>query len=128
MQWRQRWEAARWRIRAIGSPDEPLGNLTITLTPAGSVSIRLPKPLEHLANAPRGRFVLSGVAVFSHRGDDGRSGSPAVIHPYTITRKPGLRVYLTAAWAEPALPYWVGRATAILATMCTRRARWSGSI
>ena len=69
-QWRQHWEAARYRITANGSPDEPFGNLTITVTPAGQVSIRLPKPLEHLANAARGRYVLSGSAVFSHRGDE----------------------------------------------------------
>jgi hypothetical protein len=110
-QWRQRWDAARWRIRANGSPDEPFGNLTITVTPAGQVSIRLPKPLEHLANAPRGRYVLSGAAVFSHRGEhwvQRITGGNSV--SYTITRKPGRAgVYLTAAWAEPALPYWAGR-------------------
>lgn len=110
-QWRQRWDAARWRITANGSPDEPFGNLTITVSPVGQVSIRLPKPLEHLANAPRGRFVLSGAAVFSHRGAQwmeritgGNSMS------YTITCKSGRAgVYLTASWAIPALPYWAGR-------------------
>jgi IS605 OrfB family transposase len=110
-QWRRRWEASRWRIRAIGSPDEPFGNLTITVTPAGQVSIRLPKPLEHLANAPRGRYVLSGVAVFLHRGEQWArriSGGNSV--SYTLTRQPGRAgVYLTAAWAVSALPYWVGR-------------------
>lgn len=87
--WRQRWEAARWRIRANGSPDEPFGNLTITVTPAGQVSLRLPKPLEHMANAPRGRYILSGVAVFSHRGQawtDRITGGNSV--SYTLTRKP----------------------------------------
>lgn len=110
-QWRYTWDAARWRIRANGSGDEPFGNLTITVTPAGQVSIRLPKPLEHLANAPRGRFVLSGVAVFSHRGEQwaqritgGQSMS------YTLTRRPGRSgVYLTGSWAVPSLPYWAGR-------------------
>jgi IS605 OrfB family transposase len=110
-QWRQRWDTARWRIRANGSPDEPFGNLTITVTPAGQVSIRLPKPLEHLANAPRGRYVLSGAAVFSHRGEQWAqriTGGNSV--SYTITRQPGRAgVYLTAAWAIPALPYWAGR-------------------
>lgn len=57
-QWRDRWDAARYRITANGSPDEPFGNLTITVAPDGQVSIRLPKPLEHLANAPRGRYIL----------------------------------------------------------------------
>jgi IS605 OrfB family transposase len=110
-QWHQTWTAARWRICANGSSDEPFGNLTITVTPAGQVSIRLPKPLEHLANAPRGRFALTGVAVFSHRGDQWAeriTGGNSI--SYTITRQPGRGgVYLTGSWAIPALPHWVGR-------------------
>jgi hypothetical protein len=108
--WRQHWHAARDRISANGSPDEPFGNLTITVTPAGQVSIRLPKPLEHLANAPRGRYILTGVAVFAHRGDEWAqriaSGNSV---SYTLTRKPGRSGrYLSASWAVPAAPYWVG--------------------
>ncbi|PJE02578.1 MAG: transposase [Mycobacterium sp.] len=110
-QWPQRWDAARWRIRANGSPDEPFGNLTITVTPAGQVSVRLPKPLEHMANAPRGRYVLSGAAVFSHRGEQWVqriTGGNSI--SYTLTHKSGRAgVYLAAAWAIPALPYWAGR-------------------
>jgi hypothetical protein len=110
-EWRQKWAAARYRIVANGSPDEPFGNLTITVTPAGEVSVRLPKPLEHLANAARGRYVLSCPAVFSHRGDEWEqriSGGNSV--SYTITRKPGRSGrYLTAACAIPAVPYRVGR-------------------
>jgi hypothetical protein len=109
--WRAQWDAARYRITANGSPDEPFGNLTITVTPAGQVSIRLPKPLEYLANAPRGRYVLSGTAVFCYRGQQwaqrittGNSVS------YTITRRPGRAGrYLSASWAILALPYWAGR-------------------
>jgi IS605 OrfB family transposase len=98
--WREKWEAARWRIEAIGSGDEPFGNLTITVTPGGEVSIRLPTPLEHLANARRGRYVLSGKAQFAYRGDEWLAritgGRPV---SYAITRKPGrLGVYVTAAW------------------------------
>jgi IS605 OrfB family transposase len=109
--WRQHWDAARYRISANGSPDEPFGNLTITVTPAGQVSIRLPKPLEHLANAPRGRYVLSGTAVFAHRGEEWAERiTSANSVSYTITRRPGRAGrYLCAAWAIPALPYWVGR-------------------
>lgn len=103
-QWRDRWEAARHRITAKGSGDEPFGNLTITVTPDGQLSVRLPKPLEHLANAQRGRYILSGRAVFIYRGDEwvaritgGKSVS------YTITRTPGRAGrYLTAAWGLPA--------------------------
>jgi hypothetical protein len=100
--WRQEWEAARWRIEAIGSRDERLGNLTITVTPDGEVSIRLPRPLEHLANAKHGRYVLSGQAAFAYRGDEWLAritgGKPMA---YAITRRPGRSgVYLTASWAN----------------------------
>jgi IS605 OrfB family transposase len=110
-QWRQHWQAARYRITANGSPDEPFANLTITVTPAGQVSIRLPKPLEHLANAARGRYVLSGSAVFSHRSDEWAERiTSAMSLSYTITRRPGRAGrYLTASWAIPSVPYWVGR-------------------
>jgi hypothetical protein len=109
--WRQQWEAVRYRITANGSPDEPFGNLTITVTPTGEVSIRLPKPLEHLANTARGRYALSCPAVFTHRGQEwaeritaGNSVS------YTLTRKPGRAGrYLSASWAIPSPPYWAGR-------------------
>jgi IS605 OrfB family transposase len=111
-QWREEWDASRYRITAKGSGDEPFGNLTITVTPDGLVSVRLPKPLEHLANAKRGRYVLSGRAVFHHRGQQwsalitgGKSLS------YTITCKPGRAGrYLTASWATPtpAAPAGVG--------------------
>lgn len=109
--WRRRWDAARYRISANGSPDEPFGNLTITLTPAGQVSVRLPKPLEHLANAPRGRYVLSCRAVFAYRGQEwAQRISSGNSVSYTITRKAGRSGrYLAAAWAIPSLPYWVGR-------------------
>jgi AraC-like DNA-binding protein len=111
VQWRDHWQAARYRITANGSPDEPFGNLTITVTPAGQVSIRLPKPLEHLANAARGRYVLSGSAVFSHRGDEWAARiTGAMSVSYTITRRPGRAGrHLTASWAIPSVPYWVGR-------------------
>ena len=102
-EWRERWDCARYRIEANGSGDEPFGNLTITVTPHGEVSLRLPRPLEHLANAPHGRYVLSGSAVFSYRADEWRAritGGKSV--SYTITRKPGRAGrYLTAAWACP---------------------------
>jgi IS605 OrfB family transposase len=105
--WRQAWQAARWRLEAIGSRDEPFSNLTITVTPGGEVSIRLPRSLEHLANGKRGRYVLSGNAQFAYCGDEWLTritGRKAV--SYTITRKPGRAgVYLTAAWAtKPEAP------------------------
>jgi hypothetical protein len=110
-QWRDKWAAARYRITANGSPDEPFGNLTITVNSDGRVCIRLPKPLEHLANTARGRYVLSGAAVFAHRSHEWATritGGKSV--SYTVTRKPGRAgVYLSASWAIPSVPYWVGR-------------------
>jgi hypothetical protein len=101
--WREEWDCARDRIEAKGSGDEPFGNLTITVTPYGEVSLRLPKPLEHLANAPHGRYVLSDRAVFAYRTEEWRAritGAQSVA--YAITRRPGRGGrYLTAAWACP---------------------------
>ena len=98
-EWRDKWDCARYRIQAIGSGDEPFGSLTITVSPDGEVSLQLPKPLEHLANANHGRYVLSGRATFSYRADEwvGRiTGGQSV--SYRITRKPGRAGhYLTAA-------------------------------
>jgi hypothetical protein len=110
-QWRDRWDAARYRITANGSPEEPLGNLTITVTAGGVVSVRLPKPLEYLANAKRGRYILSATAVFAHRGQQWAARiTSANSVSYTITRRPGRAGrYLTAAWSVPSVPYQVGR-------------------
>jgi IS605 OrfB family transposase len=71
------------------------------VTPDGEVSLRLPKPLEHRANAPHGRYILSGTAEFSYRADEWRTritGGQSM--SYSITRKRGRDGwYLTAAWA-----------------------------
>jgi len=113
-QWRERWNAARWLIRANGSPDEPFGNLTITVTPAGQASLRLPRPLEHLANAKNGRYILSGRARFSYRTDEWAArivGKQSI--SYKITRRPGRAgVYLTASWATSRTPAPMGEARA----------------
>jgi hypothetical protein len=102
-EWREEWDCARCRIEAVGCRDEPFGNLTITVNPHGEVSLRLPKALQHLANANHGRYVLAGKAVFSYRADEWQAritGGKSV--SYTITRKPGRAGrYLTAAWACP---------------------------
>jgi hypothetical protein len=76
-QWHDRWHAARYRIQANGSADEPFGNLTITVTPDGEASVRLPKPLEHLANAKHGRRRVAGAG---HRRKVG------VLHHHSQTR------------------------------------------
>lgn len=105
--WRQSWDAARWRIEAIGTGTERFGNLTITVTPVGEVSIRLPRSLEYLANAKHGRYVLSGTAGFAYRRDEWLARiTGAKPMTYAITRKPSRAgVYLTASWAtNPEAP------------------------
>nr|WTB34283.1 transposase [Streptomyces sp. NBC_00830] len=103
--WRDRWEAARWFLSVDGESGKRFGNETIRVTPDGEVSIKLPKPLEHLANAPRGRYVLSGRVSFAYRGDewaDRITGNRAVayeIHYDTVKS----RWYLTASWKRPAV-------------------------
>jgi hypothetical protein len=109
--WCEKWVCARYRIEALGSGDEPFGNLTLTVTPNGQVSLRLPKPLEHLANAKHGRYVLSGNAVFCYRASEWQAritGRQPV--SYTITRRPGRAGrYLIAAWAcAPTTPDMAG--------------------
>jgi IS605 OrfB family transposase len=106
-EWRERWETARWRIEAIGCKNERFSNLTITVTPDGEVSLRLPRPLKHLANAKHGRYVLSGTVRFAYRAEEWLAritGRKPV--SYTFTRKSGRAgVYLTASWAnEPKAP------------------------
>ncbi|MEU2602277.1 IS200/IS605 family accessory protein TnpB-related protein, partial [Streptomyces hirsutus] len=59
-QWRARWEAARWFLRADGESGKRYGNETIRISPDGEVSLKLPAPLSNLANAPHGRYVLTG--------------------------------------------------------------------
>jgi IS605 OrfB family transposase len=105
--WREEWDCSRYRIEALGSGDESFGNLTVTVTPDGQVSLRLPKPLEHLANGPNGRYVMSGTAVFSYRADEWRArimGGKSV--SYAITRSPGRAGRtLTAKWSRAP---WTG--------------------
>jgi IS605 OrfB family transposase len=99
-QWRGQWEAARWFLSADGEAGKRFGNETIRVTPAGEVSVRLPAPLAHLANAAHGRYVLTGTVAFAHRGQewaDRVSVNQAVA--YRIHFSPDKqRWYLDAAW------------------------------
>ncbi|MFD0228195.1 IS200/IS605 family accessory protein TnpB-related protein [Streptomyces hirsutus] len=103
-QWRERWEAARWFLRADGESGKQYGNETIRIAPNGEVSIKLPAPLKQLANAPHGRYVLTGRVAFAHRGQewtDRVEANRAVayrIH-HDVTRA---RWYVTASWQTPA--------------------------
>ncbi|AZM75867.1 transposase [Streptomyces sp. KPB2] len=101
--WRERWEAERWFVQADGESGKRFGNETIRVTPDGEVSLRLPAPLAHLANAGHGRYVLTGRVAFAHRGQewaDRVAANRAVayrIHHDTVRG----RWYVTASWQNP---------------------------
>ncbi|MBE8472386.1 transposase [Streptomyces justiciae] len=102
-EWRQEWLAKRRFLRADGETGKRYGNETIRVTPDGEVSIRLPAPLAHLANASCRRYVLTARVAFAHRGDQWRdrvasNRSVAYRIHEDVTRG---RWYLTASWALP---------------------------
>ncbi|WRY99402.1 transposase [Streptomyces sp. NBC_00487] len=104
--WRRGWEAERWFCQADGESGKRYGNETIRISPDGEVSIKLPAPLAHLANAPHGRYVLAGRVVFAHRGTEwaDRVAADRAI-AYRIHYDTGRdRWYLTAAWQLPPSP------------------------
>ena len=103
--WRDRWQAARRFLAADGESGKRYGNETIRLTPDGQVSIKLPVPLAHLANSPRGRYVLAARVAFAHRGAEWRDRVEADrAVAYRIHRDVGRgRWYLTASWQRPAV-------------------------
>jgi IS605 OrfB family transposase len=105
-QWRAEWESARWFFTADGESGKRYGNETIRVTPDGEVSIRLPAPLAHLANARHGRYVLTARVSFPHRGAEWRdriTGNRAVAYRIhlDVTRD---RWYLDASWTRKDLP------------------------
>ncbi|MGW4913622.1 hypothetical protein [Streptomyces sp. NPDC004270] len=100
--WRERWEAARLFLTADGESGAPYGNYTISVDPGnGSVTLVLPEPLRHLANAPRGRYRLTSTVNFSHRRAewlDRVDANQAV--RYDIVHDPARdRWYLDASWS-----------------------------
>ncbi|MDQ0847974.1 IS605 OrfB family transposase [Streptomyces sp. V1I6] len=102
-QWRERWKAARWFLQADGESGKRFGNETIRISPGGEVSIRLPAPLAHLANAPHGRYVLTGRVVFAHRGQeraDRAAANRAIAYRIHHDVDRG-RWYVTASWQTP---------------------------
>ncbi|WP_433509160.1 IS200/IS605 family accessory protein TnpB-related protein [Nonomuraea sp. CA-143628] len=99
-QWRERWQAERWFLQADGESGKRYGNETIQLTPDGQVSIKLPAPLAHLANAGHGRYVLAARVCFAHRGQewaDRVEANRAVAYRIHLEVARG-RWYLTASW------------------------------
>ncbi|MDI3423927.1 transposase [Streptomyces luteolus] len=104
-QWRQRWEAERWFLAADGESGKRFGNETIRVTPEGEVSIKLPAPLAHHANAQHGRYVLASKVAFAHRGDEWRDridANRAVAYRIHLDVARG-RWYLTASWTRPVV-------------------------
>ncbi|MFJ3932127.1 IS200/IS605 family accessory protein TnpB-related protein [Streptomyces sp. NPDC090029] len=99
-QWRERWEAERWFLAADGESGKRFGNETIRITPDGEVSIKLPAPLAHLANARHGRYVLACTVSFPHRGPewaDRIEANRAVAYRIHFDADRG-RWYITASW------------------------------
>ncbi|MEV6294605.1 IS200/IS605 family accessory protein TnpB-related protein [Streptomyces sp. NPDC051896] len=101
-QWRQQWQAERRFLQADGESGKRFGNETIRVTDDGEVSLKLPAPLAHLANAPHGRYVLAARVSFAHRGAQWRDR-------VTVNRAVAYRIhedvsrgrwYLTASWAN----------------------------
>ncbi|MER5910498.1 IS200/IS605 family accessory protein TnpB-related protein [Streptomyces sp. NPDC001982] len=104
--WRAQWEAARWFLTADGESGKRFGNETIRVAPDGEVSIKLPAPLAHLANAKHGRYVLAARVSFPHRGDEWRDrieANRAVAYRVHLNTASG-RWYLDASWTRKDLP------------------------
>ncbi|MET9082120.1 IS200/IS605 family accessory protein TnpB-related protein [Streptomyces sp. NPDC004237] len=102
-EWRRRWQAERRFLQADGESGKRYGNETIRVTPDGEVSLRLPAPLAHLANAPRGRYVLTTQVSFAHRSEqwtDRVVANQAVAYRIHMDAVRG-RWYLTASWTVP---------------------------
>ncbi|WP_413803978.1 IS200/IS605 family accessory protein TnpB-related protein [Streptomyces iranensis] len=102
-QWRTRWQAVRRFLQADGESGKRFGNETIRVTPDGEVSLKLPAPLAHLANAPHGRYVLTARVAFAHRGEQWRdrlTANRAVAYRIHEDTSCG-RWYLTASWTIP---------------------------
>ncbi|MDF6041065.1 transposase [Streptomyces sp. JH14] len=103
--WRERWEAGRSFLAADGESGKRFGNETIRVTPHGEVSIRLPAPLAHLANAKHGRYTLTATVAFAHRGvewADRIEANRAVAYRIHLDTERG-RWYLTASWQRPVV-------------------------
>ncbi len=103
-EWCELWDAKRLFITADGESAQRLGNLTIRFNPAdGSLELRLPSPLEHLANRPAGRYRLSCPVAFSYRGDEvaAQVATGAVRYDITFDAKKD-RWYLDASWRTAA--------------------------
>ena len=99
-EWRKRWEADWLFLCADGDASQLLGNLTIRWHPEGAwLELRLPHPLEPLANRPGGRYRLSCPVDFADRADEvaAPATSGAVRYDISLDQEKG-RWYLDASW------------------------------
>ncbi|MCX4859737.1 transposase [Streptomyces canus] len=104
--WRQRWRAERMFLAADGESGKRFGNETIRVTDTGRLSVKLPAPLAHLANAPHGRYVLDATVAFRHRRQEW-------LDRITVNRAVAYRIhhdvvrgrwYITASWQRAVAP------------------------
>ncbi|MFI5674284.1 hypothetical protein [Streptomyces cellulosae] len=105
--WHKRWDAARLFLTADGESGAPHSNYTITVNPAdGSVTILLPEPLRHLANAPRGRYRLACTVVFHHRRQEwlDRVCAHRAVRYDIVCDPVRERWYLDASWSTDTTP------------------------
>lgn len=107
--WRAEWEASRLFLQADGEAGKPGGNDTIRVDGEGRASIRLPRALEHYANAPYGRYVIAAPLRFAWRsGEWAQRQAAGAALAYRITFDPtrGGRWYVTCSWtaAKTATP------------------------
>ncbi|MGW3726931.1 IS200/IS605 family accessory protein TnpB-related protein [Streptomyces sp. NPDC000851] len=118
-EWHARWAAGRRFLQADGESGKRFGNETIRVTPGGEVSIKLPVPLAHLANAAHGRYVLAAKVSFAHRGEqwaDRVAANRAIAYRIHEDTARG-RWYLTASWTIPpvqAVPLEAARAGGLI--------------
>jgi IS605 OrfB family transposase len=99
-QWRERWDAGRMFLTADGEKDKAWGNETIRWNPdEGWLEVKLPAPLAHLANRPRGRYRLECPVRFAYRGDEVAAQAATAAVRYDISFDPARgRWYADASW------------------------------
>ncbi|MDA8295323.1 MAG: hypothetical protein M0004_01830 [Actinomycetota bacterium] len=99
-QWQERWRAERLFLRADGEKTKRLGNETIRFDPSsGTLELRLPEALAHLANRPRSRYVLSCPVAFSYRSDEVAAQSADGAIAYGVSYDAAKRRFcLDASW------------------------------
>jgi hypothetical protein len=104
--WRAQWEAARLFLTADGEKGKRWGNETIRWHPDEHwLEVRLPAPLAHLANRPRGHYRLSCEVAFAYRGDEVAAQAATGPVRYDIARNPESgRWYLDASWKTAPAP------------------------